>query len=70
MPTDNAAWYPDNGVTNHVTNDAQTLIDPTLYQGPDQLQIGNGTCLTILNWFLYFNFKVISIETCQYSTCP
>ena len=30
-----------------MTNDAQNLVDPTLYQGPDQLQVGNRTSLTI-----------------------
>ena len=30
-----------------MTNDAQNLIDPTVYQGPDQLQVGNGTGLKI-----------------------
>ena len=32
---------------HHVTNDAQNLVDPTLYQGPDQLQVRNSTGLTI-----------------------
>lgn len=45
--TDNSAWYPDSGATHHVTNDPQTLADPTLYQGIDQLQIGNGSGLSI-----------------------
>ena len=40
-------WYPDSGATHHVTNDGQSLTDPSLYQGPDQLQIGNGSGLTI-----------------------
>ena len=41
------AWYPDSGATHHVTNDGQGLTDPSLYQGPDQLQIGNGSGLKI-----------------------
>ena len=40
-------WYPENGDTHHVTNDGQSLTDPTLYQGLEQLQIGNGSGLTI-----------------------
>ena len=40
-------WYPDSGATHHVTNDHQALIDPTMYQGTEQLQIGNGTGLFI-----------------------
>ena len=46
-PPDHSAWYPDSGTTHHVTNDAQTLVDLALYQGPDQLQVGNGIGLTI-----------------------
>ena len=30
-----------------MTNDPQTLVNPALYQGPEQLQVGNGTGLTI-----------------------
>ena len=30
-----------------MTNDGQNLTDPTIYQGPDQLQIGNGSSLKI-----------------------
>ena len=45
--SDHAAWYPDSGATHHVTNDAQNLVDPALYQGPDQLQVGNGVGLPI-----------------------
>ena len=46
-PPDHSVWYPDSGATHHVTNDAQNLVDPALYQGLDQLQVRNGTCLTI-----------------------
>ena len=28
-------WYLDSGDTHHVTNDGQSLTDPSLYQGPD-----------------------------------
>ena len=45
--SDHSAWYPDSGATHHVTNDAQNLVDPALYQGPDQLQVGNGAGLPI-----------------------
>ena len=44
---DHASWYPDSGATHHVTNDGQSLIDPAVYQGPDQLQIANGSGLKI-----------------------
>ena len=44
---DHFVWYPDSGATHHVTNDPQTLVDPALYQDPNQLQVGNGTGLPI-----------------------
>ena len=40
-------WYPNSGATHHVTNNHSTLIDPAAYQGTEQLQIGNGTGLSI-----------------------
>ena len=40
-------WYPDSGATHHVTNDSQTLMDPVVYQGTEQLQIGNGSGLFV-----------------------
>ena len=46
-PSDNTIWYPNSGATHHVTNDCQALVDPTLYQGTKQLQIGNGFGLSI-----------------------
>ena len=46
-PSNHPAWYPDSGATHHVTNDAQNLVDPSLYQGPDRLQVRNGTGLKI-----------------------
>ena len=46
-PSDNTIWYPDSGATRHVTNDPQALVDLALYQGTEQLQIGNGSGLSI-----------------------
>ena len=46
-PPDHSVWYPDNGAKHYVINDPQTLVDTALYQGPEQLQVGNGTGLTI-----------------------
>ena len=46
-PPDNTSWYPDSGATHHVTNNPQALIDPIVYQGTEQLQIGNGSGLYI-----------------------
>ena len=46
-PPNHSVRYPDSGPTHHVTNDAQNLVDPALYQGPDQLQVGKETGLTI-----------------------
>ena len=47
VPHDHSSWYLDSGTTHHVTNDVHNLTDPTLYQGTDQLQIRNGSGLTI-----------------------
>ena len=44
---DHYVWYPDSGATHHVTNDVHNLIDPAIYQGPDQLHVGNGIGLVI-----------------------
>ena len=46
-PQDHSAWYPDSGATHHVTNNAHNLINPKIYQGPDQLHVGNDTGLVI-----------------------
>ena len=47
VPQDHSHWYPDSGATHHVTNDVQSLTDPALYQGTNQLQVGNGSGLII-----------------------
>ena len=47
LTQDHSQWYPDSGATHHVTNDAQSLTNPALYQGTDQLQVGNGSGLII-----------------------
>lgn len=44
---ENSIWYLDSGTTHHITNDPQTLVDPALYQGIDQVQLGNGSGLPI-----------------------
>ena len=46
-PSDNTIWYPGSGATHHITNDSQAMMDPTLYQGTEKLQIGNGSGLFI-----------------------
>ena len=47
IPQDHTTWYPDSGATHHVTNDVHNLTNLAFYQGSDQLQIGNGSGLTI-----------------------
>ena len=46
-PQDHSVWYPDSGATHHVTNNAHNLINPKIYQGPDQLHVGNDIGLVI-----------------------
>ncbi|KAH6801210.1 hypothetical protein C2S52_001674 [Perilla frutescens var. hirtella] len=43
------SWYPDSGVTNHVTYDISNLNMATDYQRSERLQMGNGVGLRILH---------------------
>ncbi|XP_020971692.1 uncharacterized protein LOC110268917 [Arachis ipaensis] len=38
-----ASWLPDTGTSNHVTNDAQSILAPSEFLGKDQLLLGNGS---------------------------
>jgi hypothetical protein len=42
-------WYPDTGATHHVTSDLNNLSLSEAYDGPDEIQVGNGTRLAIQN---------------------
>ncbi|KAE8651778.1 hypothetical protein Csa_006130, partial [Cucumis sativus] len=42
-------WYPDTGATNHITNDLANLNYSTNYNEVEQVHVGNGTSLKILN---------------------
>jgi hypothetical protein len=43
-------WYPDTGASHHVTSDQNQLnFQSEEYDGPDQIQVGNGTRLAIKN---------------------
>jgi hypothetical protein len=42
-------WYPDTGDTHHVTSDLNNLSLSEAYDGPDEIQVGNGTRLAIQN---------------------
>ena len=44
--TDNA-WYPDSGASHHLTFDPRNLLTSTEFEGPDQVQIGNGAGMAI-----------------------
>ena len=43
------AWYPDSGVTNHITADLGYLSLHSEYQGIDQVSVENGSGLHIAN---------------------
>ncbi|KAL4183304.1 hypothetical protein AMTRI_Chr11g154520 [Amborella trichopoda] len=45
----NDAWYPDSGASNHITADLSNLSLHSKYTGPAQINIGNGTGLSIKN---------------------
>ncbi|CAA6674841.1 unnamed protein product [Spirodela intermedia] len=40
-------WYPDSVATHHITPNQGVLHSYTPYQGPDQLQISNGSSMAI-----------------------
>ena len=40
--TVNTSWYPDSGASNHVTADAENLMEKADYHGTEQVHIGNG----------------------------
>jgi hypothetical protein len=43
-------WYPDTGATHHVTSNLNNLnLQSEEYDGPDHIQVGNGTRLAIKN---------------------
>ncbi|KAF7841660.1 Retrovirus-related Pol polyprotein from transposon TNT 1-94 [Senna tora] len=42
-----AAWYPDSGASNHITNDASNLQNQQIYTGQDQVHTANGSVLNI-----------------------
>lgn len=43
----NSSWYPDSGITNHITPDAHNLRTKLNYARNDQIYIGDGTGLDI-----------------------
>ncbi|KAF5469988.1 hypothetical protein F2P56_010542 [Juglans regia] len=45
-PTSSTTWFPDTNATHHFTYDVQNLnVDSSLYQGSDQVCIGDGSGL-------------------------
>ncbi|KAF7831723.1 Retrovirus-related Pol polyprotein from transposon TNT 1-94 [Senna tora] len=42
-----AAWYPDSGASNHITNDASNLQTQQAYTGTDKVHSASGSGLTI-----------------------
>jgi len=43
----NLDWYPDNGATSHITNNANALDNATPYSGNDGVLVGNGESLPV-----------------------
>ena len=40
-------WYPDSGASNHVTTNANNLVEHTPYYGNEQVRVGNGMGISI-----------------------
>ena len=49
-------WYPDLGASNHVTANANNLVEHTTYHGNEQVHVGNGMRLTIKH-IVFHNFS-------------
>lgn len=47
-------WYPDSGVSHHVTSNVTNILNLTIYTRPDQLYVRNGQGLTIHPLVIYF----------------
>jgi hypothetical protein len=43
----NPPWYLDTGATDHLTSDLERLHVHERYRGKDQVQVANGSCLSI-----------------------
>ena len=39
--------YPDSGASNHVTANANNMVEHTPYYGNEQVRVGNGIRLSI-----------------------
>ena len=40
-------WFPDSGVTSHMTSDTEVVDQPALYSGNERVMVGNGQSLAI-----------------------
>ena len=40
-------WFPDSGVTSHMTSDSEVVDQPALYSGNERVMVGNGQSLAI-----------------------
>ena len=49
-------WYPNLGASNHVTANANNLVEHTTYHGNEQVHVGNGMRLTIKH-IVFHNFS-------------
>jgi hypothetical protein len=43
----NPEWFPDSGVTSHMTNNPDNLDDPAICSGNERVMVGNGQSLPI-----------------------
>lgn len=63
--TSNSSWVLDTGASHHVTNDLQNLSLHTAYDGPDELQLRDGSGLQISHIgssFFRFPSKIYALK--------
>lgn len=54
----NTSWYPDSGASNHVTADAENLMEKADYYGTERVHIGNGMGNHYKYWTICFPFTL------------
>lgn len=59
----NASWFMDLGAIDRITFDPTQLVNSSLYQGSNQLQVGNGENLIISHTSQLFFLNLFHIKS-------